>query len=83
MPQNEIRPALQEYLKCPDEQYATEAAIIGRIVRELLAAKGRVNNRDILLALIDELESGSDLVHQDVLRNCLEIVVGHTPDDIT
>ena len=30
MPQNEIRPALQEYLNCPDEQYATEAAIIGR-----------------------------------------------------
>lgn len=82
MPQNEIRPALQEYQSCPDEQYATEAAIIGRIVRELLAANGRVNNRAILLALIDELESESDLVHHDVLRNCLEIVVGHTPDDI-
>jgi len=82
MPQNEIRPALQEYLNCPDEQYVTEAAIIGRIVRELLAANGRVTNRAIILALIDELESGSDLVHPDVLRNCLEIVVGHTPDDI-
>jgi len=41
-----------------------------------------VTNRAIILVLIHELESGSNLVHPDVLRNCLEIVVGHTPDDI-
>lgn len=53
-----------------------------RLRQQSLAANGRVTNRAIILVLIHELESGSNLVHPDVLRNCLEIVVGHTPDDI-
>ena len=82
MQQNEIGPALKQYLNCPDEQYASEAAIIGQIAGALISADGYVTNRSVILALLRELESGSHLAHPDVLRNCLEIVVGHTPDDI-
>ncbi|MBK0091147.1 MULTISPECIES: biofilm development regulator YmgB/AriR family protein [Erwiniaceae] len=81
MPQTRVGPALQNYLDSPDEQYATEAAIIGSIVRKLVATTGHVNNRAIILALVNELESKNNPIHQDVLRNCLQIVVGHTPDE--
>jgi len=40
-----------------------------------------VTNKAIILHLINQLESTSDIVQLDVLRKTLELVVGYTPDD--
>jgi hypothetical protein len=40
-----------------------------------------VTNKAIIMSLIAELESATDIEQLDVLRNCLEIVVGRTPND--
>lgn len=51
------------------------------VIREIMRAGGHVSNKAIILCLIRELESTSDVVELDILRKTLEIVVGHTPGD--
>lgn len=58
-----------------------EQQIIGLIVRDLIASRGFVTNKDIILRLIMQLELTRDGVEKDVLRSALERVVGATPDD--
>lgn len=40
-----------------------------------------MTNKAIIMSLIAELESATDIEQLDVMRNCLEIVVGHTPNE--
>lgn len=81
MQQNTIDSELQTYLQSTGDQYAQEKEVIGIIVKSLIAERGRVTNKAIIMSLIAELESASDIEQLDVLRNCLEIVVGRTPND--
>ena len=41
-----------------------------------------INNKNIILFLVQRLEVTEDVVLADVIRNTLEIVVGYTMDDI-
>ncbi|NIF03810.1 hypothetical protein F3J38_27895, partial [Pantoea sp. Acro-805] len=50
-------------------------------IRDIVIHGKKVTSKAIILYLIAELESTSDVVQQDVLRSALEIVVGKTPDD--
>ncbi|NWA62918.1 transcriptional regulator [Pantoea sp. B9002] len=81
MQQNTIESELQTYLQSTGDQYAQEKEVIGIIVKSLIAERGRVTNKAIIMSLIAELESATDIEQLDVLRNCLEIVVGRTPND--
>ena len=81
MQQNTIESDLQTYLQSTGDQYSQEKEVIGIIVKSLIAERGRVTNKAIILSLIAELESATDIEQLDVLRNCLEIVVGHTPNE--
>ncbi|NWA64029.1 transcriptional regulator [Pantoea sp. B9002] len=81
MQQNITESDLQSYLESTGDQFTSEKEVIGIIVKSLIAEKGRVTNKAIILRLIEELESTTDIEQLDVLRNCLEIVVGQTADD--
>ncbi|MBB3306824.1 MULTISPECIES: biofilm development regulator YmgB/AriR family protein [unclassified Enterobacter] len=81
MQQNTIELDFQTYLQSTGDQYAQEKEVIGIIVKSLIAERGRVTNKAIIMSLIAELESATDIEQLDVLRNCLEIVVGHTPNE--
>lgn len=48
----------------------------------VLASEGHLSNKAIILWLIQTLESTNDVVQADVIRKTLEIVVGHTMDDL-
>ncbi|NIF23944.1 biofilm development regulator YmgB/AriR family protein [Candidatus Pantoea multigeneris] len=58
-----------------------EAAVLDIIIRNVLAAEGRVSNKSIIISLVKALESTRDEAQAEVLRKTLEIVVGYTPDD--
>jgi len=63
------------------DQLAAETAVLDAVIRDIVVHGKRVTSKTIILYLIAELESTSDIVELDVLRNALEIVVGRTPDD--
>ncbi|WP_061718948.1 biofilm development regulator YmgB/AriR family protein [Pantoea trifolii] len=81
MQHNTIELDFQTYLQSTGDQYAQEKEVIGIIVKSLIAERGRVTNKAIIMSLIAELESATDIEQLDVMRNCLEIVVGHTPNE--
>ncbi|OIX90542.1 biofilm/acid-resistance regulator YmgB/AriR [Pantoea sp. Ae16] len=60
---------------------SAETAVLDAVIRDIVIHGKRVTSKTIILYLIAELESTTDVVHLDVLRNALEIVVGRTPDD--
>ncbi|WP_017345748.1 biofilm development regulator YmgB/AriR family protein [Pantoea sp. A4] len=61
---------------------AAEAAVLDAVIRDIVIHGKNVTTKEIILYLIAELESTSDVVELDVLRSTLEIVVGKTPDDV-
>jgi len=63
------------------ELYSSETEVLGAAIRLIMAEKGTVTNKAIILHLINQLECTSDVVQLDVLRKALEMVVGMTPDD--
>jgi hypothetical protein len=66
----------------PYELYAAETAVIGCIVRKMMTTAGHVTNRATMQALVNGLERSNNPFHLNVLRNCLQIVVGQTPDEL-
>jgi len=69
------------YLHSAGDQLAPEAEALGTIIQSIVASGSQVTNKAIILYLIGELEFTRDVVRMDILRSCLEIVVGRTPDD--
>ncbi|TCQ93695.1 biofilm development protein YmgB/AriR [Rahnella sp. JUb53] len=63
------------------ELYSSEAEVLGAAIRLILAKKGTVTHKAIIMHLINQLETTSDVVQLDILRGALEMVVGMTPDD--
>lgn len=55
--------------------------MLGMLTKHMLAEKGSVTNKDIILYLVGELESTSDHACLKSLRNCLGLVVGLTSED--
>ncbi|KTS18482.1 hypothetical protein RSA31_17180 [Pantoea dispersa] len=73
---------LSEYFQHAGSEYASEKEIIALIYKQLAAVKLRVSNKDIILALLERLESEHDVVQLDIYRQALELIVQRTPDDI-
>lgn len=73
---------LIEFFRSAGDQLASETELLGSIIRNIVADQGRVTNKAIILYLIAQLETTTDVVRLDVLRKTLEIVVGRTPDDV-
>ena len=71
---------LQHFREAGDRLEA-ESRVLDTAIRDIVIHGKRVTSKAIIIYLIAELESTSDVVQLDVLRHCLEIVVGRTPDD--
>ncbi|HAB25415.1 MAG: biofilm development regulator YmgB/AriR family protein [Pantoea sp.] len=63
------------------DRLEAESRVLDAVIRDIVIHGKRVTSKAIIIYLIAELESTTDVVHLDVLRHCLEIVVGRTPDD--
>ncbi|TDN56613.1 biofilm development regulator YmgB/AriR family protein [Scandinavium goeteborgense] len=78
MPDN----SLTDYFRKAGDMFAAESAVLGTAIRQVLLSDEHINNKNIILALLRTLEATRDVVQADVIRKTLEIVVGHTTDDI-
>lgn len=74
---------INSYFSQHSDIYTAEARIIADLRQELKASYTNVNNKSMIKALLTQLEIESDPVQLDVLRGALEIVVQHTPDDLS
>ena len=74
--------ALSAYFLNAGDMLMDECALLGVVIRSILASEGQLTNKAIILRLIDALESTDDVVTSDIIRKTLEIVVDHTTDDI-
>lgn len=74
--------ALSEYFRNAGDMLAEESAVLGGVIRDILATGGVLTNKAIILSLIHVIEHTDDVVKSDIVRKTLEIVVDHTMDDI-
>ncbi|SFR06070.1 Biofilm development protein YmgB/AriR [Enterobacter sp. kpr-6] len=74
--------ALSDYFRHAGDMLTEESALLGGIIRNILATGEALTNKALILQLIGALESTSDVVRSDVIRKTLEIVVDHTLDDL-
>ncbi|MBP2170843.1 hypothetical protein J2125_004035 [Erwinia toletana] len=72
---------LSQYLNEAGEIYASEAEVIGAVIKEIVASGNHVTHKGIILKLIEKLETTADVVTQDIYRLALELIVSRTPDD--
>ncbi|WP_341864974.1 biofilm/acid-resistance regulator YmgB/AriR [Pantoea wallisii] len=72
---------LSEYFKNAGAQYTSEKEVIAIIYKQLAAVKLRVSNKDIILALLERLESEHDVVQLDIYRQALELIVQRAPEE--
>ncbi|KHT11279.1 two-component-system connector protein AriR [Pectobacterium brasiliense] len=73
---------LSEYFRNAGDMLADESAMLGAVIRSMLADGEPLTNKTIILRLMELLESTDDVVKGDVIRKTLEIIVDHTTDDI-
>lgn len=59
-----------------------EQRVIDEVTLSLKAEKHVITNKDLMLALISRLETETDVVQNDILRNALEIIVHITLEDL-
>lgn len=78
MQQNSVEaiPVLVHQLQNIDERYEDEKLAFSEATRAILAASGNVSRKSILFYFVSELENTTDVVRIDVLRNCLELLLG-------
>ena len=73
---------LNQYLKTLDEHSDAEFRAVGDIINDLGMETQYVTSKDVILKLIEKLETESDVVMLDVYRNALEELLNHTPDEL-
>ncbi|WP_233268250.1 biofilm development regulator YmgB/AriR family protein [Pantoea sp. BAV 3049] len=69
------------YFRRNENDFQEEIAALDAAIRNIVISGNRITTKAIILQIIGEMETTSDVIRLDVLRNVLEIVVGHTPDD--
>ncbi|AST67350.1 hypothetical protein BFG07_00720 [Kosakonia cowanii] len=62
--------------------FDAEQQVISEITSALKGMKTVVTNKDLILALVAQLETETDVIRNDILRNALEMIVHRTADDI-
>ena len=70
-----------QHFRSGGDALADETVVLDAVIRDIVISGKKVTSKAIILYLIAELESTSDVVRLDVLRSALEIVVSKTPDD--
>jgi hypothetical protein len=73
---------LSAYFRSAGDMLSDESALLGAVIRNIIATDGNLTNKAIILRLINALESTDDVVTSDIIRKTLEIVVNHTTDDL-
>ncbi|QKJ86024.1 hypothetical protein PMPD1_1058 [Paramixta manurensis] len=73
---------LAQYFRRAGDMLAEESALLGTIIRNIVAEDGHLTNKAIILSLINALELTSDAAQADRIYKTLEIVVNHTLDDV-
>lgn len=73
---NSDGPGLIYALENIDDIYEEEKKVFSAAVRTLLIGTGNVTSREVLFYLIAQMEASTDIVRLDVLRTCLEILMG-------
>jgi len=73
---NSDEPELIYALENIDDIYDEEKKVFSAAVRILLTEAGSVTSREVLFYLIAQMEVTTDIVRLDVLRTCLEILMG-------
>lgn len=81
MQQQTTESEILSFFQTEGDVLAQETAVIGMVIREIATTGQNVNNKAIILKLIEKLETTSDVVQLDIYRQALEVVVGRTPDD--
>ncbi|MBN7120572.1 MULTISPECIES: biofilm/acid-resistance regulator YmgB/AriR [Erwinia] len=81
MQQQSTESEILSFFQAEGDVLAQETAVIGMVIREIATKGQHVNNKAIILKLIEKLETTSDVVQLDIYRQALEVVVGRTPDD--
>ncbi|MBK5017188.1 biofilm development regulator YmgB/AriR family protein [Pantoea sp. S62] len=73
---NSDGPDLIYALENIDDIYEEEKKVFSAAVRTLLTGTGSVTSREVLFYLIAQMEATTDIARLDVLRTCLEILMG-------
>lgn len=74
--------ALADYFVSAGDMLAEEYVVLGAAIRTIIASGRPLTHKEIILQLIDEIETTKNVVKSDIIRKTLEIVVDHTLDDI-
>ena len=70
-----------DFFRNAGEPLAQETALLGMVIKKIVAASSEVSNKTMIIQLIAELDQSTDEAHNAVIRNTLELVVSYTPDD--
>lgn len=73
---------LSNYLSTINVFQESEVLTVKTVTLQLLERKAFVSNKDVIMELIERLETEKDEVQKDILRNALEMLLQRTPDDI-
>ncbi len=73
---------LNAHFESTRHAFDVELKLIADLKKSIGRKKPDVHNKDLILALIQLLETEDDVVKLDVYRNALEMIVQKTPDDI-
>lgn len=73
---------LNVHFESNQHAFDVELTLIADLRKSIGRRKADVQNKDLILALIQLLETEDDVVKLDVYRNALEIIVQKTPDDL-
>lgn len=79
--QSSIGADIIQHFRSGGDALAAETAVLDAVIRDIVIHGEKVTSKAIILHIIAELESTTDVVELDILRSALEIVVGKTPDD--
>lgn len=73
--------AIRARLQSCGDTLAAERQELEAAIQTILASGGQLTNKTLIIHVIRELEHERNVQRQGVLRNVLELIVTHTPDD--
>ncbi|QHM71168.1 putative two-component-system connector protein AriR [Mixta intestinalis] len=71
---------ISQYFETSAPQFNSEKEVIAAIRNELATVKSAFSNKDIILALIEKLETEEDTLRCDIYRRALESIVQPTQE---
>ncbi|MFJ5162185.1 biofilm development regulator YmgB/AriR family protein [Pantoea sp. NPDC088449] len=73
--------AIRARLQNLGETLTAERNELEAAIKAILALGGQLTKKTLIIHVISELEQEQDAQRQTVLRDVLELIVTHTPDD--